>query len=186
MDNNKLEKEMQRLVSTTHLQQYTIKLELEAFECNGWPQVEIILNREVVFDGEVKNKDTKEFTVQAEGKILDIRLVMKGKTNRNVDFKNNTILKNQYCVINDLKINDISIKHEHQIFWEESVFEKDNKEILKKVDGLYWNGTWRVELQEPVFPILNKLFQSKGGNKFSPHMIKKQNLDELLDFINTI
>ena len=61
MDNDKLEKEMQRLVSATHLQQYTIKFELEAFECNGWPQVEIILNQEVVFDGEVKNKDTKDY-----------------------------------------------------------------------------------------------------------------------------
>ena len=109
---------------------------------------------------------------------------MKGKTNRNVHFKNNTILKNQYCVINDIKINGISMKHEHQVFWEDSVFEKDNKEVLTKVDGLYWNGTWRLALQEPVFPILNKLFQSKGGNKFNPVPIKDQHLKEVLDFVD--
>ena len=183
MNNNKLENEMQRLVATTHLQQYTIKLELEAFECNGWPQVEIILNQAVVFDGEIKNKNTKEFVVKAQEKLLDIRLVLKGKGKRNIDFRDNTILKNQYCVINDIKINGISMRWGHQVFWEDSIFEKDNKEVLTKVDGLYWNGTWRVALQEPVFPLLNKIFQNKGGNKFNPVPIKEQHLTEILKFV---
>ena len=185
MQQDNFKVQIQELVKSTHLKDYRIEIDLKAYECNGWPIAKIVLNGKTYFEGQVQGDAKLEYPVGAKDDSLDVCISMQGKTNRNITLKGEKIERNQYCVIEDIRINGISIKHEHDAFWQDSLFVKKDGGILNKTDGLYHNGDWKLSLQEPVFPLLSKRFQDRSGGKFSPKRIKPDHLEEILEFITS-
>ena len=186
MQQDNFKVQIQELVRSTHLKNYSIDIDLKAYECNGWPMVKIILNDKTYFEGQAKGDAKLKYSVDAKDDSLDVCISMQGKTNRNITLKGEKIERNQYCVIEDIRINGISMKHEHDAFWQDSLFVKNDGAILHKTDGLYHNGDWKLSLPEPVFPLLNKKFQDRSGGKFSPKRIKPDHLEELVKFITSV
>lgn len=170
-----IESEIEKYASQAELYQYKFQLDLTGSSCNGDPNVYIKINDQCFYDEKFSGQ--KSFIIDhvlpkdSECKII---IGLKNKTENNTVIKDNTIIKDQFVKIDNLKINQISLKKNNLYFWDHCKFIKqESKEIMYKTDGAYYSGEWMLCLPTPIFPYLSKYF----NDKIKGYNVDKTSLD---------
>ena len=182
MDYNNVEQQIAEWVDKALVTTHKIKIVLEGFQCNGHPYVEINIDSKNKFKGTFIGLIEHEIEYQVDkNKNCNIDIVMKHKTDDNVIFTDKGIIQNQYVVIKDILIDNISLTKNNLYFWDEHTFIKEDGEDIGKTNGLFHNGVWNIALPNPIMPGLNDIAQNKKGNIFRSRYIEDQSIQNLID-----
>jgi len=121
------------------LDKKSIQLNLTGYYCNDWPNIKIYLNNQVLYDGSVIDQKNLYFENLDfnENNVLSIEHYGKrfGENNiwdTEVD-KNNKIIKDRYFIINDILINNISLRE----IWHHGFF-SNNQSIEDHTNELFF------------------------------------------------
>lgn len=84
-----------------------IKLDLQGHRATDWPWIEISINDQQMFNGQIVGHCPLEFEVD----VMPKNILTISHYNKNDDVildSNGTILKDRYCMLNSLSINDLT------------------------------------------------------------------------------
>ena len=142
------------------MENINFKIKLHGHDCNDrWPACKILLNDDVMFDGEIQDETLVEFDASVVDDSVDNKLVI---DYYNKDFRldvvldaNGNIIKNKTIDILDICVEDIDL---NQIPFDKNtveVYEKEYPQDLPRTRKndmeLSWNSTWTLEFSSPVY-----------------------------------
>jgi len=142
------------------MENINFKIKLHGHDCNDrWPACKILLNDDVMFDGEIQDETLVEFDASVVDDSVDNKLVI---DYYNKDFRldvvldaNGNIIKNKTIDILDICVEDIDL---NQIPFDKNtveVYEKEYPQDLPRTRKndmeLSWNSTWTMEFSSPVY-----------------------------------
>lgn len=126
--------------------QNILTLSFAATECNGWPQIRILLNNKIVEDCAVVNKLTVPVAVDNTTKNYTLQIQRYGKTDKNFVFVDNQIVKDQVVKLELMAVDGIKVPD--YIINNHANFTFDNQ---THPGSCYFspNGVWELEFQAP-------------------------------------
>ena len=142
------------------MENINFKIKLHGHDCNDrWPACKILLNNDVMFNGEIQDETLVEFDASVVDDSVDNKLVI---DYYNKDFRldvvldaNDNIIKNKTIDILDICVEDIDL---NQIPFDKNtveVYEKEYPQDLPRTRKndmeLSWNSTWTMEFSSPVY-----------------------------------
>ena len=170
-----IESEIEKYAAKAELYQYKFQIDLTGSSCNGDPHMYIMINDQIFYDQKFSGQ--KSFIIDhalPKDNKCNIIVGLKNKTVNNTLIQNDRIVEDQFVRVDNLKINQISLKKNNLYFWDHAKFVKqDGKEIVSKTDGAYYSGEWVLSLPTPIFPYLSKYF----NDKIKDYNVDKTSLD---------
>ena len=170
-----IESEIEKCAAKAELYQYKFQLDLTGSSCNGDPHMYIMINNQIFYDQKFSGQ--KSFIIDhalPKDDVCNIIVGLKHKTVNNTLIQNDLIVKDQFVRVDNLKINQISLKKNNLYFWDHAKFVKqDSKDIVSKTDGAYYSGEWMLSLPTPIFPHLSKYF----NDNIKDYNVDKTSLD---------
>jgi len=142
------------------MENINFKIKLHGHDCNDrWPACKILLNDDVMFDGEIQDETLVEFDASVVDDSENNKLVI---DYYNKDYRLDVILDADGNVVKGKTINILDICVEdidlNQIPFDKNtveVYEKEYPQDLPRTRKndmeLSWNSTWTMEFSSPVY-----------------------------------
>ena len=142
------------------MEQINFKIKLHGHDCNDrWPACKILLNDDVMFDGEIQGETLVEFDASVVDDSENNKLVI---DYYNKDYRLDVILdadgnvvKGKTINILDIYVEDIDLNqipfNNNTVEVYEQAYPQDLPRTRKNDMELSWNSTWTMEFSSPVY-----------------------------------
>lgn len=126
--------------------QNILTLSFAATECNGWPQIRVLLNNKIVNDCVVDGNLTVSVAVDSTTKNYNLQIQRYGKTDKNFVCADNQIVKDQVVELVSITVDGIPIPN--YIINNHATFTFNDQTHL---GSCYFspNGVWELKFQAP-------------------------------------
>jgi len=125
----------------------TLFLNFRAVYCNGWPQIRVSIDNDVIEELEFDNETASiQIPLDLFEGAHELHVERLGKTNNNIKFVDGQILEDQMACLESMYIDDVELP---KLFLYQGKFYHDNQVLL---NTLHWgpNGTWKWNFETPI------------------------------------
>jgi len=160
LNRNNVEYEMDQLLKSIQIEDYSIVLDLSVSGQNGLFEVTVAVMDQIILEG---RPDDGKHTLSTKITVppgQDLRLSASTSTHTHP----------QQAVITGLMINGVDIFKHNLWVIDRQRFTHDDGRLEKNCSGLYHNGTWELSMPTPLFPWMKQGRIDRSEVKYLDHL----------------